>query len=142
MILTTDIDDAAAIVADKAFVDLAAREDDILLMLRASASTGKGVTNYRPWYVAGKTIEQTYEYQVLSEADGAKFTNLITTVLSLFNFQQSIDLSLAGEPNNLVVPAGFSAGAAIANVNNCKCGGGASASSSANIYPVMAIKMG
>lgn len=114
MALFLDLDNAIAVAADKGFVDALAREDDLALMLQSSAAiTSSGVKSYRPHYVAAKVIEQSFEYQSLTEADGAKFTGLVRTIASLLGWQTSEDAANAALADPAIVPPSFSADAAI-----------------------------
>lgn len=61
-----------------------------------------GETEYRPFYVAARLLEQLRSGQTLLSADGVVFTGLIKPIASLFAQQGAIDQALS-----LIVPPGF-----------------------------------
>ena len=100
--------------------DLPLPEDDAFLndlLVASSARVGEGggtegnttysagTLVYRHYYVAGRFLEILRSQQSLTQAgSGAKFTNLVRPIASLFAMQQAMDRAL-----NLLVPAGYEA---------------------------------
>ena len=81
--------------------------DDPYLTELLVISAGKdpnNVTQYRPFFVAAKWLEQNLSAQALSEADGVKFTGQATPIASLLALQASIDQALS-----LTIPPGMEA---------------------------------
>jgi DNA topoisomerase IB len=114
-------DQAAALTGLKALNavrDLPLPEDDEFLnslLVASSAKVGAGggtegettypagTLIYRHYYVAGRFLEILRSQQSLSAAPGgAKFTNLVRPIASLFALQQGMDAAL-----NLEVPEGY-----------------------------------
>ncbi|HEY9648632.1 MAG TPA: hypothetical protein V6C88_19785 [Chroococcidiopsis sp.] len=80
---------------------------DAYLTRRLTASAGKlpsGATEYRPFYVAAKFLEQYRPQQTLVKGDGAEFTGLKKPIESLLGEQAAIDQALG-----LTIPAGYEA---------------------------------
>ena len=117
----TDYLDQAAALARAKERSGATDADDAYLneLLVMSAGTVDSVTHYRPFYCAAKWIEQNRPAQTLSEANGTKFTGLVTPIDSLLQLQRSYD-----EAKALSVPNGFEA--IPADCDRCDTGSGGS----------------
>lgn len=61
-----------------------------------------GVRHFRPYYSAALWLEQSPQIQMLSQADEAVFTQMVTAIASLKALQASYDLAYA-----LSIPPGF-----------------------------------
>ncbi|MDX2215514.1 MAG: hypothetical protein SFY66_19780 [Oculatellaceae cyanobacterium bins.114] len=82
-------------------------EYDSYLTNLLTLSAGKDaadVTQYRPFYVAAKLLEQLRSQQQISKADGAEFTGLAKPIESLLGTQIAFDKALG-----LTIPEGFEA---------------------------------
>ena len=79
-------------------------DDEFLInLLNASKGTDKdGLPHYRLWYVAARFLQQPTAIHALSSAEGAKFTELLIPIASLFQLQASEDLALG-----LTIPSGY-----------------------------------
>lgn len=110
----TDLTDATAFVVQLTSVQ--GRGAIIQQKLRDSAGKLKGgrdidgtqyasgTTIYRPYWVAAKLLQQNRPDQVLTGADGASFSNLVTMIQSMMDEQLRLDQSLG-----LEIPSGFAA---------------------------------
>lgn len=85
------------------------------LLIISAGRDPQGTTQYRPFFVAGKWLEQNLAAQTISEDQGTKFTGLAVPIDSLLRIQASIDAALS-----LEVPEGFEAIAPGCST----CGGG------------------
>lgn len=82
-------------------------DDDEFLINLLNASKGvdrDGLPHYRLWYVAARFLQQPTAIHALSSAEGAKFTELLIPIASLFQLQASEDLALG-----LIIPPGYEA---------------------------------
>jgi hypothetical protein len=74
-----------------------------VLLTQSAAVDLNGKTQYRPYYVAAKLIEQSPKYQQLKSAEGGvAFTGMIRAIISHYRTQQSLDRRYAW-----AVPLGF-----------------------------------
>jgi len=95
----------AEVKTNPATAGLITTEYDAYLTNLLNVSAGMlptGETEYRPFYVAARLLEQLRSGQTLSSADGVSFTGLVTPIASLFAHQGAIDRAL-----QLTIPAGF-----------------------------------
>jgi hypothetical protein len=101
-----DIDDALARAKERSQGQATSADDEWLeeLLSMSAGKTLANVTHYRPYYCAAKLLEQKQSAQLLSEADGAKFTGLAKPIDSLLALQAAYDSA-----NALVIPLGFEA---------------------------------
>lgn len=70
----------------------------------SSAVDLDGVTHYRPFLAAAVFLEQSPQFQQLSEADGVVFTQMKDAIASLRSLQLAYDLS-----QELTIPEGMEA---------------------------------
>ncbi|WP_088893198.1 hypothetical protein [Leptolyngbya ohadii] len=102
---TTIADALTAVKTNPATRGLVGAEYDAYLtgLLTISAGTDPAnVTQYRPFLVAAKLLEQLRSQQSIKSAEGAVFSGLATPIASLLAQQAAIDEALS-----LTVPAGF-----------------------------------
>jgi hypothetical protein len=103
-----DIDDALARAKERSQGQATTADDEwleeLLGMSAGATAAVPPVTHYRPYYCAAKLLEQKQSAQLLSEADGAKFTGLAKPIASLLALQAAYDSA-----NALVIPLGFEA---------------------------------
>jgi hypothetical protein len=96
-----------------------------LLQISAGLNIAKGEVVYRTYYVAARRLQTNLEIQLLSKAEqGIEFTGQIRPIETFLNLQLGIDLSTP-----LIVPPGFTAIEALAELCGCKGGGSALAMS-------------
>lgn len=81
-------------------------DDDWLteLLTMSAGVDAEAVTHYRPYYCAANLLQQKLSAQLLTEADGAKFTGYALPIASLLALQSAYDSA-----NALVIPLGFEA---------------------------------
>jgi hypothetical protein len=72
------------------------------LLTESAVIDSNGVTQYRPYYVVAKLLEQASVHQQLSSADGVVFTGMAVPIKSYLDLQLGMDLK-----NGWAIPAGF-----------------------------------
>lgn len=76
---------------------------NVEIYLRESAAVNAtNITQYRPYWVIAKLIEQAPEHQQFSGADGVGFTGMSRPIQSYLDIQRGID-----RKNAWVIPFGF-----------------------------------
>lgn len=76
---------------------------NVEIYLRSSAAVdANDVTQYRPYWVIAKLMEQAPEHQQFSGADGVGFTGMSRPIQSYLDMQRGID-----RKNSWVIPFGF-----------------------------------
>ena len=74
------------------------------LITESAAIDAYLVTQYRPYYVVAKLLEQTPAHQQLGSADGVSFTGMVRPIQSYLDIQLALDLKYGW-----IVPPGFAA---------------------------------
>lgn len=74
------------------------------LIDESAAIDASGVTQYRPYYVVAKLLEQAPPHQQFGSADGVSFTGMVRPIASFLDIQLGLDLKYGW-----TVPPGFAA---------------------------------
>ncbi|PHJ69145.1 hypothetical protein VF14_03140 [Nostoc linckia z18] len=78
---------------------------NVEIYLRESAAVDANeVTQYRPYWVAAKLLEQAPQHQQLASADGVGFTGMVRPIESYLELQRGLDRKYGW-----AVPDGFTA---------------------------------
>jgi hypothetical protein len=85
------------------FDDAIAANVEIYLQESAAVDINQ-VTQYRPYWVVAKLLEQAPQHQQLSNADGVGFTGMVRPIESYLDIQRGLDRKYGW-----IVPAGFTA---------------------------------
>ncbi|MHC5755989.1 MAG: hypothetical protein ACYTXF_36230 [Nostoc sp.] len=85
------------------FDDAIAANVEIYLQESAAVDANQ-VTQFRPYWVVAKILEQAPQHQQLSNADGVGFTGMVRPIESYLDIQRGLDRKYGW-----TVPAGFTA---------------------------------
>ncbi|MEH2070015.1 MAG: hypothetical protein V7K47_17950 [Nostoc sp.] len=85
------------------FDDVIAQNVEIYLRESAAVDANQ-VTQFRPYWVVGKLLEQASQHQQLSSADGVAFTGMVRPIESYLDIQRGLDRKYGW-----TVPPGFEA---------------------------------
>ncbi|AUB37414.1 hypothetical protein COO91_03359 [Nostoc flagelliforme CCNUN1] len=75
-----------------------------IYLQESAALDANQVTQFRPYWVIAKLLEQSSQHQQLSNADGVGFTGMVRPIESYLDIQRGLDRKYGW-----AVPAGFAA---------------------------------